>query len=150
MALPAYIDDLNTWKEKFTYFQQIPVRFSETDAFGHVNNTVAFVYFEQARISYFMELGLMDDWQKESTIVVTADLQCDYVRQVKFGETLHVGVRVAHVGRSSIDVHYMIENDDRDLCMIGRGRIVQVNKETGKSQEWTDTMRNKFTQFSPA
>ena len=38
----SYIEDTQTWASEFTFSVQVPVRFSETDMFGHVNNTVVF------------------------------------------------------------------------------------------------------------
>ncbi len=37
---------------------EVNVRFSETDALGHVNNTSYFVYLEEARLKFFEALGL--------------------------------------------------------------------------------------------
>ncbi|CAM3820620.1 acyl-CoA thioesterase [Alkalicoccus chagannorensis] len=144
MGMPAYIQNPAEWQEGFTFFDHARVRFSETDAFGHVNNTVAFVYFEQARINYFQSLGLMQDWMEGESIIVTGDLQCDYHRQVTFGEALTIGVKTASVGRTSIDVHYMVTNEKQELCMTGRGRIVQIHKQTGQSHPWSDAVSAKL------
>ena len=40
-------------------YNPVKVRFGEVDMFGHVNNVVAFTYFEEARIALFKELGFM-------------------------------------------------------------------------------------------
>jgi acyl-CoA thioester hydrolase len=48
-----YIDEFTEWEETFTFSHSIKVRFSETDMFGHLNNTVPFVYFEEERIQFF-------------------------------------------------------------------------------------------------
>ncbi|SDN57426.1 acyl-CoA thioesterase [Alkalicoccus daliensis] len=140
MATPVYIENFESWQEDFSYFDSISVRFSETDAFGHVNNTVAFIYFEQARINYFYSLGLMDEWVKGPYMIVTGDLQCDYRRQVAFGDKLQVGVKIASIGRTSIDVHYLVKNQKNQICMTGRGRIVQVEKKTGASTPWQNEL----------
>lgn len=136
MSLPAYIDNIENWSEEFNFYDTVAVRFSETDAFGHVNNTVAFVYFEQARINYFYSLGLMEEWVKGPFMIVTGDLQCDYRSQVEFGDRLKVGVKIASIGRTSIDVHYLVKNQKNNICMTGRGRIVQVEKKSGSSAPW--------------
>ena len=69
----------------FCIFIEVRVRFSETDMYGHMNNTVSFTYFEQARIDYFRHLGVLMpaaiDEHVEG-IPIVADLQCDYVKQV--------------------------------------------------------------------
>ncbi|TVP85835.1 MAG: acyl-CoA thioesterase [Alkalicoccus sp.] len=144
MGIPSYIENMETWEKEFEFFDPVKVRFSETDAFGHVNNTVAFVYYEQARINYFEELGMMKSWVTGETMIVTGDLQCDYIRQVKFGEKLQVGVKTTHVGRTSLDMHYMIKNEEGNICMTGRGRIVQINKETGRPSEWEGKVKEKL------
>ena len=50
MKKMEYINEIVSWEEEFEFFYQVKVRFSETDMFGHLNNTVPFTYFEQARI----------------------------------------------------------------------------------------------------
>ena len=56
----SYIEDTQTWASEFTFSVQVPVRFSETDMFGHVNNTVVFTYLEYARIEYLHTIKLMN------------------------------------------------------------------------------------------
>ncbi|WP_026690580.1 acyl-CoA thioesterase [Alteribacter aurantiacus] len=144
MALPSYINDLQEWSESFHYNYPITVRFSETDAFGHMNNTVSFVYFEQGRISFFKDIGLGEEWFSNGGegIPVTADLHCDYIRQVFFDENLLVSVKVAEIGNSSVDLHYKVTNEKGDICMTGRGRMVQVSQKTGKSLPWNEQARS--------
>ena len=58
----AYINDLSTWASEFKFSVPVSVRFSETDMYGHLNNTVPFIYFEYARIEFLKHIGLMNDW----------------------------------------------------------------------------------------
>lgn len=143
MRIPSYIENFEKWKHSFHFSIPVTVRFFETDQFKHLNNTVAFVYFEQARLDYFQSLGIMDRWLVEDSeeMIVVADLQCDYVRQVAYNETLTVGVKVEKVGRSSIDLHYKITNEKDDICLFGRGAMVQVNKQTGRSKPWSEEVK---------
>ncbi len=142
----SYISDVTTWASEFTYFVPVSVRFSETDMFGHLNNTVVFAYFEYARIEFLKQVGLMNDWlsHEGSTIPVVADLQCDYVRQVFFDEKLDIYVKVAVIGNSSLDIHYMAKNAKGDIVFTGRGSIVQIGKQTGKSVAWTEEEKFLF------
>lgn len=141
MAKPIYIENLVEWRESFKYSYPVTVRFSETDAFGHMNNCISFVYFEEARINFFKETGLAEEWfsQKGETIPVTADLQCDYRKQVFFDDSLQVYVKADTIGKTSVDLHYMILNEKGDICMTGRGRMVQISKATGKPVPWSET-----------
>ncbi|WP_406686669.1 acyl-CoA thioesterase [Rossellomorea vietnamensis] len=142
----TYIEDIETWQQEFSFSIHIKVRFSETDMFGHMNNTVPFTYFEEARIEYLKHIGFMQDWVKpeHDTIPVVADLQCDFVKQVFFDETLKVYVKADRVGRSSVDLHYMGLNEEEQVCFTGRGTMVQISKETGKGVPWTEEMKAKL------
>jgi acyl-CoA thioester hydrolase len=139
-----YIEQLEEWRASFgePHYETI-VRFCETDMFGHLNNTVPLVYFEAARIRFFQQLGLMDDWTNplSDAMPVVADLQCDFIRQVFFDEVLKVYVKVHRIGNSSIDLHYMVQNGQGELCLTGRGAMVQISKKTGKGIKWTDEMK---------
>ncbi|WP_249365507.1 acyl-CoA thioesterase [Cytobacillus citreus] len=143
MSKISYIPDVAAWEKEFQFYHPIKVRFSETDMFGHVNNTVPFTYFELARIEYFKHLGFMQDWVKpeNETIPVVADLQCDFLQQVFFDENIAVYVKANSIGRSSVDLHYMGKKEDGTICFTGRGTIVQISKKTGKGVIWSDEMK---------
>lgn len=136
----SYIKDFNEWQEGFTFYAPVHVRFSETDMFGHVNNTVPIAYFEYARIEFMKEVGLMQEWlSKDSDLIpVVADMQVDFVRQVFFDEQLKVFVKVESIGNSSADIHYWAVNDQQETCFTGRGAVVQISKTSGKGHPWSD------------
>jgi len=134
-----YISNLQEWQEEFEFFVEVTVRFSETDMYGHLNNTVAFAYFEYARIEYLKQLGFMN-WSTGTMtkIPVVADLHCDYLKQVFFDETLRIYVKAARIGNSSLDLHYLAKNENNELVFTGRGTIVQIDKSTGKAIPWDE------------
>lgn len=144
-----YINDFQQWERQFQFYHPVKVRFSETDMFGHLNNTVPFTYFEVARIEYFKSLGLMQDWMKytSETIPVVADLQCDFLQQVFFDENLKIYVKSETIGRSSTDLHYMAKKEDGTVCFVGRGTIVQMSKKTGKAMPITEEMRSRLEEM---
>lgn len=145
--IKSYIDDLEEWKKEFSFFTPVKVRFSETDLYGHMNNTVPIVYFEQARIEFLNDLGIMQEWLDEeiNNIIVIADIQCDYVKQVYFDEQLKVYVKIAKIGSSSLDLHYLGVDRLDQICFTGRGTVVQINQETGKSVPWEERQLSKLT-----
>ncbi|WLR50139.1 thioesterase family protein [Bacillus tianshenii] len=149
MGKISYIDDFKTWSEGFQYYSPTQVRFSETDLFGHLNNTVAFVYFEQARVSFFKDLGFMDEWMKENSesLIVTADLQCDFLKQIYVYNDLKIYVKVHQLGNTSLDLHYKAEDENGEACLAGRGRIVHISKAEGKPLAWTDSMKAKLQEY---
>src|SRR5690625_864530 len=99
----AYIEDFETWKEEFSFSVDIDIRFSETDMFGHVSNVSPFIYFEEALIEFMNSKGLFNKLDNPSSVPVVADLQCDYHKQIFFGETIKLFVKTTSVGKSSMD-----------------------------------------------
>ncbi|WHY84919.1 thioesterase family protein [Neobacillus novalis] len=144
MGKAAYIEDFHQWEREFEFHIPVTVRFSETDMFGHMNNTVPFVYFEAARIEFFQAIGLMQEWTKpeSETIPVVADLQCDFLQQIFFDEKLTIYVKAQSVGNSSVDLHYLVKKEDGSAGFVGRGTMVQISKRTGRGVVWTKEMRN--------
>jgi acyl-CoA thioester hydrolase len=152
MGKAVYIDDFHKWEQEFEFYLPIKVRFSETDMFGHLNNTVPFVYFEEARTEFLKSIGFMQKWVKNEseTIPVVADLQCDFLKQIYFDEKLKLYVKAESVGNSSVDIHYMGKREDGTVGFVGRGTLVQISKNTGKGVPWTEEMRNLLYQHQLA
>ncbi|GAA0456623.1 acyl-CoA thioesterase [Alkalibacillus silvisoli] len=150
MKTPSYIEDLKQWKDEFTFYIPINIRFSETDLFGHVNNVSPFIYFEEARIAYMNEINLFGDLKQGVTKVpVVSDLQCDYLKQIYFGEQIKMYVKTAYIGNSSIDIHYMAVNEQEEVCLVGRGRIVQIDSTTGKAEAFNEEQQDRLYHKNP-
>ncbi|MET3574604.1 acyl-CoA thioesterase [Bhargavaea ullalensis] len=141
-----YIGDFDEWKAGFRFSTPVTVRFSETDMYGHLNNTVNFAYFEYARIEYLKHIGLMNDWLDPDgeNIPVVADLQCDYLKQVFFDQAIDIHVKAAKLGGSSVDIHYLATDKKGEALFTGRGTMVQISRKTGKSAPWTEADRAAF------
>lgn len=148
MGENTYIKDFSKWQKEFEFFIPVRIRFSETDMFGHVNNVSAFIYFEEARIEFFKAHDLFMDFSDPKTIgvPVVADLQCDYRRQLFFGDHIKLYVKANRIGRTSLDLHYMAVNEKEEVCLTGRGRIVYIDQHTGKPLPLTDEIKRKLAE----
>lgn len=139
----AYIENFARWKEEFDFSIDIDIRFSEVDMFGHMNNVATFAYFEEARIKYMMNKEIFMDLAGDQVPVV-GDLQCDYHRQVYFGEYLKLYVKVNSVGNSSMDMHYLGLKPNGEVAITGRGAIINMDKTTGRSAPIPEDYRSKI------
>ena len=87
------------------------VRFSDTDAMGHVNNARFLTYLEDARIALFRRFLEQGVSIIESGAII-ARIEIDYVRPLLLRpEPVTVSVWVTAVGRSSFTLTYTIEQD---------------------------------------
>lgn len=89
----------------------VPVRFGDTDRFGHVNNAAFATYVESARIALITGLGYPLGG------MILAHLAIDYRRQLQVGDPLVVLSRAAAIGRTSIRLmHALVRPDDARLA----------------------------------
>lgn len=144
----SYIEDFEQWESGFSFYNPVKVRFGEVDMFGHVNNVVAFTYFEEARIALFKELGFMQEWTHASseTMIVVADLQCNFIKQIYFDEQLKVYVK-ARIGREFFFrfTLYGEECSRRGLFSRSWNDGSSVEK-TGRGEPWPEEWKKKLLQ----
>ncbi|MGY3376754.1 acyl-CoA thioesterase FadM [Bacillus toyonensis] len=77
-------------------------------------------------------------------MIVVADLQCNFIKQIYFDEQLKVYVKAGTVGNSSLDLHYMVKNAEGEVCLVGRGMMVQASKKTGRGEPWPEEWKMKL------
>lgn len=100
----------------------VPVRFADTDRFGHVNNAAFATYVETARIALITSLGYPLGG------MILAHLAIDYRRELHVGDPLVVLSRVESIGRTSIRlVHALVRPEDARLAH-GPGHDVLVDE----------------------
>jgi len=123
------------------YQLEIPIRWGDMDAMGHVNNTVYFRYMEQARISWFDDLGLKPDPQGEGPVIVNA--ACTFARQLEYPGTVLARQYVGELGRSSIMTYVdMLRTDDPETVYAhGSAKVVWVNFPRQKSTPMPEEIR---------
>lgn len=116
----------------FTY--SMSVRWGDMDALGHVNNTIYFRYFEQARIAWFESLGVAGGLLGEQSGPLIVNASCTFLRPITYPATLQVQVFGATPGRSSFDLEYEIRDAKRleVLYTTGATKVVWVNYEVNR------------------
>lgn len=121
----------------------VKVRFSETDALGHISNISYFIYLEQARTDFFEELGQgteVADWK-----IILISAHCDFLRQGYFGQRLKILTEVSRIGNSSFMlVHQIMDEKTGELIAKGEAGAVYFNFETQKSERLPAELRAKL------
>jgi len=109
---------------EFQFQMSLPVTWGEMDAFGHVNNTVYFRYFETARIKYFEEIGLTEMLSSSGIGPILAETSCKYQKPLFYPDTLTVGARVVSMGNSSIVIEHLVVSDKVGVAASGQAIVV--------------------------
>jgi acyl-CoA thioester hydrolase len=85
----------------YPHSRAIPTRWHDNDVYGHVNNVDYYAYFDTVINAYLIEGGGLDIHRGE-VIGVCAESHCEYRAGFTFPETIHAGLRVGSLGRSSV------------------------------------------------
>jgi acyl-CoA thioester hydrolase len=92
-ALPGRAD--------FPHILPIQTRWMDNDVYGHVNNVVYYSYFDTVINEWLIREGGLDI-HDGSTVGYCVESQCRYFAPLAFPETVAAGLRVAHLGKSSV------------------------------------------------
>ncbi|MCU0930863.1 MAG: acyl-CoA thioesterase [Serpentinimonas sp.] len=88
-------------RDQFRVFRPIGTRWADNDVYGHVNNVVYYSWFDTAVNAYLIEQGALDI-HAGAVIGLVVETQCHYFAPLAFPQTVYAGLRVAHLGRSSV------------------------------------------------
>src|SRR5690554_2100654 len=102
---------------------QIKVRFSETDALGHVNNASYFIYLEEARIDFIEHLG--QDMSTRDWNFILASVKCDFINQAYFNQQLTIKTYTSKIGKKSFTLQHEIICTETNK-LIAKGEAVMV------------------------
>lgn len=82
-------------------FRSLATRWMDNDVYGHVNNVVHYSLFDTAVNAHLVEAGLLDP-AAGTVIALVVETGCRYARPISFPEVVEAGLRVAHLGTTSV------------------------------------------------
>ncbi|MEP3857962.1 MAG: thioesterase family protein [Porticoccus sp.] len=100
---------------------RIQPRFSETDALGHINNTVVPVWFEAARADIFRLVHPSlnpADWP-----MILAHIAVDFVHQIHLGSEVAITTGIKKIGNKSFTVAHLAHQKG---VLVAKGEAVLV------------------------
>ena len=127
---------------------EIPVAWGDMDAFGHVNNTVYFRYFETARISGFAELGFGQVGQSDGVGPILHSASCRFRIPLTYTDTVTVGASIGDVGEDRFVMLYRAVSHHHDaVAADGESLIVTFDYATGTKARVPEDLRAQLLQM---
>ena len=111
-------------RSAYPVFRTIGTRWMDNDVYGHVNNVVYYSWFDSAVNAWLIEQGALDIHSGE-VIGLVIETQCNYFAPLAFPQDVHAGLRVAHIGRSSVRYEVGLFAADGELCAAA-GHFIHV------------------------
>ena len=85
----------------YRHLSQIATRWNDNDVYGHVNNVQFYSYFDTVINSYLIHSGALNV-SAGPLIGLCAESHCRYISELSFPDLIDAGLRVEHLGRSSV------------------------------------------------
>ncbi|MES2510779.1 MAG: thioesterase family protein [Pseudomonadota bacterium] len=112
-------------RSAFKAFRPIGTRWADNDVYGHVNNVVYYSWFDTAVNGLLIEKGAIDI-HKGKVIGLVIETQCNYFAPLAFPENVVAGIRVAHIGSSSVRYEVGLFPEDAAQTCAARGHFIHV------------------------
>ena len=111
-------------RDAFGHFLTITTRWADNDAYGHINNVVYYSYFDTVVNAFLIDKGVLEIG-KSAAIGLVVETACHYFSSLAYPDVVHAGLRVLHIGGSSVRYEIGIFGNDEPLC-AARGHFVHV------------------------
>ena len=121
-------------------------RFSDTDALGHINNTVIPVWFLEAR-EPVLRLFRSGDAARDIALAVVR-MEVDYLAETAFGEDVEIRTRVARIGNSSFVLAQEVFQSGQCTAR-GMTTLVHFNPQSRRAEPVPGPVREELALLMP-
>lgn len=120
----------------------LTVQWGEMDAYGHVNNTVFFRYFESARIRYLERCGFTESYEEDRVGAILHSTSARFRRPLYYPDTVEVGARVSQMSEDRFTMEYRIVSLEQEAVTAeGQGLIVSYDYAAGHKTPLPEDVR---------
>lgn len=125
----------------YGWWMPVASRWSDCDAYGHVNNAVYYNWFDTALTTLAIERGILRA-PGQTSIGLCIASGCEFLAPVGFPETVDVGIRLGRIGNSSLRYELAIfRRDGETPAAVGHFVHVYVEAETRRSVALTEPQK---------
>lgn len=124
--------------------QEVAVRYSDLDTYGHVNNAVYGTYCEEARVGYINEVFGVESIDEFPAVV--ASLSIDFRAPIREPTSVTVAVWVSRLGDSSMTMEYELRQSGQ-VVAEAETTLVTIDPATGETRPLPDEWRERVAEY---
>jgi len=134
---------------KYRFYHPLRVRYSETDAQGHVFFGNYLNYFDIGLLEYTRAVGYgYQEMLASGVDMFYVESICQYKGRAYFDDLLHVHTRIGRFGNTSFTFEFAIyRQPDEELIATGKITAVAVDAETEQPVRVPDELREAVARF---
>ncbi|MEJ8858847.1 thioesterase family protein [Variovorax robiniae] len=117
-------------RSAYRYFRDITTRWMDNDVYAHVNNVVYYSWFDTVVNAWLLERKVLD-FKRSPTVGLVVETSCSYFSSIAFPDIVRAGLRVVHLGASSVRYEVgLFANDGQQAAAQGHFMHVYVDRVT--------------------
>ncbi len=124
------------------FTEKITPRFSDTDALGHINNTMVPIWFEGARNPIFKLF--QPDLSPENWPLILAKIDVEFHKQMYYQDDMQLKTYIGHLGNSSFTVYQEVWQKGQK-CASGNAVMVHFDYSSQKSAKIPDPIKAELS-----
>ena len=130
-----------TLKSSYPHLVALSTRWSDNDAYGHLNNVIYYSLFDTAVNRHLLDNGVLDI--ATSPIVgFVVETRCTYFASVAYPDALEVGLKVVKLGRTSVTYEVAIfRTTDDQAAAVGSFTHVYVDRASNRPEPIPEEVR---------
>ena len=125
--------------EKITLILRID--WSEMDDFGHVNKVMFYKYLQAARVRFWEQIGLYEQYKSEGIAPLLASATVDFKKPLMYPGNVTIQSTVAFVKNTSFGLEYSLLNDNNEIVALGRDAMVLYDFNKNEKLSIPDDLR---------
>lgn len=133
--------------KNYKYRTPIPIRFSDMDFYGHVNNAVYLTYFEIGRTNYWRDI-IKWNWDEHGIILGRSEVI--YLKPITRHDEIACYLRTTRIGNSSFDImHVLVKVTEagEEICTTGKTVCICYDYSANKSMPIPATQRQRMIEY---
>ena len=140
-------DSANETRAEYRYSLVIPTRWMDNDVYRHVNNVIYYSYFDTVVNEYLLGEKVLD-YENGEVVGLVVETKCRYFSPLRFPDIVEAGLRVAHIGNSSVRYEIGIfRKVDEKPAAAGHFIHVYVDRLSLRPVRLPATLRDALTKI---
>ncbi|WP_051721244.1 MULTISPECIES: thioesterase family protein [Actinomycetes] len=137
----------------FAFIADVPVRWSDMDAFGHINHARMITLMEEARVAWLLSVGELYAPLIKSAMIVTVEIR--YQAQLRHEDSpLRIAMWIKGFRSVDFTIGYEVRSataspDSKPAC-VASTQMAVVDIENQRLRRLTDTEKSYLQQWSRA
>jgi acyl-CoA thioester hydrolase len=130
-----------TLKASYPHLVALSTRWSDNDAYGHLNNVIYYSLFDTAVNRHLLDHGVLDI-ARSPIVGFVVETRCTYFASLAYPDALEVGLKVVQLGNSSVTYEVAIfRASEERAAAVGSFTHVYVDRATNRPARIPDPVR---------